>query len=141
MLHEFIPHSVQSLVLGAAAFAPFHLNPARPPDLPFVDVLEPSQSCADFTGDWYRAFDGIIVSLTQMGCKVRGGMFGHKFIMVANGNVAFGNIQRTYNGCTTIVTARLTKLSDTQLREEWLGTDGVCDLGTGYTQDIVYDKL
>ena len=146
-----VANFMQAVLLSAYALATHEIVDPKPnisqpgdpetPNLPIAGILAPSESCVDFTGDWRRSYDGIVISLVQTGCIVKGGLAGHKYALYAGGDVAFGNVHRTSGDCTTIATAKITKLSDNQIRELWLGTDGNCDLDVGFTQDFTYDKL
>ncbi|WP_437815002.1 hypothetical protein [Sorangium sp. So ce1078] len=106
-----------------------------------VGATDAAASCEDFAGDWQRRIDGIMYSLFQSDCTVTGGLGGHAVKMTATGNTASGNIIRTDSaGCRTVVTAQITKLSSTQIRIDWLGTDGKC-LPIDYRESFVYNKI
>jgi hypothetical protein len=88
----------------------------------------------------------MIINWVQNGCTISSNAPSPSFEHAIRGQWAGSYFDYTVmrrniqNGCTTQMYGRLFKINDSQIRTQVYGTDGRCDLPTGFTEDSIWQR-
>jgi hypothetical protein len=110
-----------------------------------TEVSNPNQ-CPSITGSFFRPGDNMIIFWEQEGCNIRSNApspgFDHAIKAQWAGNYFSYTVTRrnTQNGCTTQMYGRLFKINNSLIRTEIYGSDGRCDLPTGFTEVSMWQR-
>ncbi|MEW8487856.1 MAG: hypothetical protein AB2705_21975 [Candidatus Thiodiazotropha sp.] len=107
------------------------------------DVEMPATLAPDVSGSWLRPGDNlqlhIIQNLDQFSSTIPNHFITGRYNAAEN---AFEyKVNRTFNGCTTIMRGKLFKIDNSQIRTLISSSDGRCDLPTNFQEDSYWNKI
>jgi len=104
-----------------------------------------TQQCPAISGRWHSDGNSITLDMVQTGCNISSVFSGPTQGHVLKGGWAQGKyhfeIERTGNGCTTTMYGSLVNISDTEMTSMISSTDGKCDLGANFNEQLLWRKL
>jgi hypothetical protein len=101
--------------------------------------------CPAINGRWHSDGNSITLDMVQSECNISSVFSGPTQSHVLKGSWAKGQyhfeIKRTGNGCTTTMYGTFVNISATEMTSMISGTDGKCELGANFNEQLLWRKL